>query len=106
MVQFHSWLMDRKIRAVNVSLDIPLGEYWTLATDILRKNELQRRKVSSAGKIYQLLRRDLVEGCVMPPIILAVNEERSSEVRGEIETCMEQTDLMLPGPARINCLVK
>jgi hypothetical protein len=91
MVQFHSWLMDRKIRAVNVSLDIPLGEYWTLASDILRKNELQRRKVPSAGKVYQLLRRDLVEGCVMPPIILAVNEERSGEIRAEIEGCMAQT---------------
>jgi hypothetical protein len=93
MVQFHSWLMDRKIRAVNVSVDIPLGEYWMLSSEILRKNELQRRKVPSAGKIYQLLRRDLVEGCVMPPIILAVNEERSSEVRGEIEASMEQTEL-------------
>jgi hypothetical protein len=94
MVKFHSWLIDRKIRAVNVSLDIPLGEYSDLASDILSRNELQRRKVSSAGKVYELLRRDLLEGCVMPPIILAVSERRSDEIRNDIANCCKaQTEL-------------
>lgn len=74
MLQFNSWLIDRKIRAVNVGVDIPLGEYSELAGALLRKNELQRRRIASAGKVYELLRRDLLQGCVMPPIILAVSE--------------------------------
>jgi hypothetical protein len=26
-MQFHSWLIDRKILAINVSIDMPLGDY-------------------------------------------------------------------------------
>lgn len=81
MLQFNSWLLDRKIRAVNVGIDISLGEYAELAQKLLQKNELQRRKLTSAGKVYDLLRRDLLEGCLMPPIILAVGEWHGEDIR-------------------------
>lgn len=91
-MQFHSWLTDRKIRAINVSIDMPLGDYAALARAIVQKNELQRRKASSVGKVYELLRRDILEGCVMPPIILAVNEAASASINSEIVARMDQRE--------------
>lgn len=79
-MEFRSWLFDKKVQGVNVSADISIGDYWAVARDVVRENELQRARVSSRGKPYQLLQRDLIDGCVMPPIILALKQERSAEV--------------------------
>jgi hypothetical protein len=106
MLKFNSWLLDRKIRAVNVGVDIALGEYSELAQAVLKKNELQRRKVSSGGKVYELLRRDLLEGCVMPPIILAVSEEKGAEIRSDIADCMAQSEITRPIQTRIEAFVR
>jgi hypothetical protein len=79
-MDFHSWLFDKKVHGVNVSVDISVGEYWEVSREIVLENDLQRARVSSRGKPYQLLQRDLIDGCVMPPIILALKQERSSDV--------------------------
>lgn len=85
-MDFHSWLFDKKVSGVNVSLDIPIGEYWAVAQHVLKANDYQRAKVSSRGKPYQLLQRDLIDGCVMPPIILALKQERNSSLSGVLST--------------------
>lgn len=71
---FRSWLVDQKIRGVNVLADFRIGEYVQLAEQIIGKNELQRRRVKTFTRTYELLKRDLLEGCVIPPLILAVTE--------------------------------
>ena len=84
-MDFHSWLFDKKVHGVNVSIDIPIGTYWDVAQHVLKRNEFQRARVSSRGKPYQLLQRDLIDGCVMPPIILALKQERGAQVAPVIE---------------------
>lgn len=71
-MEFVSHLIDRKIMGVNIGVEMTIGEYLGFASDVLAKNEYQRRKVKSAGRTYDLLRKDLLNGCIMPPIILAV----------------------------------
>jgi hypothetical protein len=83
-MEFHSWLFDKKVHGVNVSVDIAISDYWEVAQHVLKKNEFQRARVSSRGKPYQLLQRDLIDGCVMPPIILALKQERGAQVAGAI----------------------
>jgi hypothetical protein len=83
-VEFYSWLFDKKVHGVNVSIDVAISEYWAVAQHVLKKNEFQRAKVSSRGKPYQLLQRDLIDGCVMPPIILALKQERGAQVAAAI----------------------
>jgi len=84
-MNFNSWLFDKKVQGVNVSIDISIGDYWAFAQHVIKKNELQRAKVSSRGKPYQLLQRDLIEGCVMPPIILALSQDKGAVVSSEID---------------------
>jgi len=79
-MDFYSWLFDRKVNGVNVSVDITIGDYWELAQPILRENELQRPRVVAKGKPYQLLQRDLIEGCVMPPIIVALKSNAQTTI--------------------------
>ena len=83
-MRFDSWLIDSRIRAINVAVEFSVGEYWDLAEEILLRNDLQRKQVKSAGKTYELLRRDLLDGCIMPPIILALSEDRSALLGKEV----------------------
>ena len=73
-MQVYTGLIDKKIMGINVSAEMSHKEYLSFARDIITNNDLQRSQVRSEGKPYELLRRDLVEGCVIPPIILAVSE--------------------------------
>ncbi|QNP40508.1 hypothetical protein [Lysobacter solisilvae (ex Woo and Kim 2020)] len=79
-MDFYSWLFDKKVKGVNVSIDISIGDYWQLAQPVLRENELQRPRVAAKGKPYQLLQRDLIEGCVMPPIIVALKRNAQANI--------------------------
>lgn len=58
-----------------------IEEYYPLASAIINKNDLQRKKVNVRGKPYVLLRKDLLNGCIMPPIILAITEEYNSKIK-------------------------
>lgn len=79
-MEFWSWLHDTKVRGINVAVDIDIGSYWDVCRHVIEENEFQRRQVSVKGKPYQLLRRDLIEGCVMPPVILALKQEASARI--------------------------
>lgn len=66
---------DKRISAQNYVIQLTLGEYYNLIKDRLNDNEYQRKRVRNAGSIYDLLKQDLIKGCVMPPIVLAYCEE-------------------------------
>lgn len=51
-------------------LEMSIGEYLSFAFDIIDKNEFQRRKVIKA-KVREILKEDLLRGCLMPSIVLA-----------------------------------
>jgi hypothetical protein len=89
-MQFNSWLVDKKIIGINVSIDMTIEEYMNFSIHILNSNELQRKRVRLKGKVYELLRKDLLQGCVMPPIILAVTEELGEMVQSEISNCVDR----------------
>jgi hypothetical protein len=80
-MKFTSRLVDRKIMGVNLGVELTIGEYLSFAGDILNKNEFQRRRVKTSGKTYDLLGRDLVDGCIIPPIILAVTDAYAIELQ-------------------------
>lgn len=89
-MNFTSKLIDKKIMGVNIGAEISIGEYLSFARDILDKNEFQRRKVKVAGKTYDLLGRDLLHGCVMPPIILAVTDAYADELEVLVARAIKQ----------------
>lgn len=79
-MEIYSGLIDRKIMGVNVSAEMTFREYLAFAGDVIKNNDLQRTPVRSEGKPYELLRRDLMTGCVIPPVILAVSGGGNSEL--------------------------
>ena len=68
-------IYDKRIGAQNHAIQLTLGEYYNLIKDRLNDNEYQRKRVRNAGSIYDLLKQDLIKGCVTPPIVLAYCEE-------------------------------
>ena len=87
-MEFTSRLIDRKIMGVNIGAELSIGDYLSFAPAILDKNEYQRRRVKSGGKTYDLLRKDLIEGCVMPPIILAVTNAYGAPLDALVKQAM------------------
>jgi len=66
---------DNRINADNYMLEMTIGEYFELVQDSLNDNEYQRKRVRNASSVYNLLKRDLIQGCIMPPIVLAYSEQ-------------------------------
>lgn len=65
---------DSRIDADNYSLVMTIGEYYDLVKDSLNDNEYQRKRVRNSSSFYSLLKKDLIQGCIMPPIVLALCE--------------------------------
>lgn len=89
-MDFTSRLIDTKIMGVNIGAELTVGEYLRFAPAILDKNEYQRRRVKSSGKTYDLLRKDLIQGCVMPPIILAVTNAYGGKLDDLVHRAMAE----------------
>ncbi|MDD5545756.1 MAG: hypothetical protein PHO67_01155 [Candidatus Omnitrophica bacterium] len=70
-----SCLEDKRINATNLAFEISIGNYLEIASSILDSNIFQRRRVKSSSTIYALLKDDLKLGCVIPPLVLAFEEE-------------------------------
>ena len=68
------WIYDKKINAYNCSFEMTIEEYYNLVKDCLDDNEYQRKRVRNSGSIYNLLKQDIIKGCVMPPIVLALSQ--------------------------------
>lgn len=66
-------IIDNRISATNLLIKTTLGEYNDLASTILKENPFQRKRVKTAGTVYSLLKSDLREGIVLPPIVLGLS---------------------------------
>lgn len=56
-----------------------LNEYLEFAENIISNNEYQRKRVRSSMSIYSQLKEDLKYGCIIPPIVLAIDSKDMSE---------------------------
>lgn len=65
-------IRDNRINADSYSLNMTIGEYYDLVKDCLNDNEYQRKRVRNSSSIYNLLKQDIIKGCVMPPLVLAL----------------------------------
>jgi hypothetical protein len=75
MIKVVSKIKDKRINAQNVLVEISVGEYIDIAREIILKNEFQRKRVKGSQTVYSLLKRDMREGCTIPPIVVAVRSE-------------------------------
>ena len=74
---------DKKINGWNILLEFPLKEYYEISQKILKKNDLQRRRVKSSSTVYSLLKKDLLEGCIIPSIVLALTKTVDDSIISE-----------------------
>ena len=88
-----SKLHDNRIGAWNVLVEVGLAEYSELVKTNLKKNEFQRKRVSSSKTVYSLLKSDLLAGCVIPPVVLALNSDVGESSESNVEDIDE--DLIL-----------
>lgn len=66
-------IIDKRIGCQNYLIEMTIKEYYDISLNILQNNEYQRRRVKSSSTVYSLLKDDLKQGCVMPPIVLALS---------------------------------
>lgn len=76
-------LYDKRIKALNVLVEMTIEDYYEISQEIIRKNEFQRRRVKSSSTVYSLLKSDLLHGCVIPPIVLALSKFETKDIRKE-----------------------
>lgn len=71
--------VDKRINSTNLYVEITFGEYLSFARDIINNNDLQRKRVRTSKTVYSLLKDDLKQGCIMPPLVLAVVQNDTIE---------------------------
>ena len=69
-----SQVMDQRINCQNLFVEATFGEYLSFAKKIKSNNDLQRKRVRTSKTVYSLLKTDLEKGCIIPPLVLAINE--------------------------------
>ncbi|RFF28551.1 MULTISPECIES: hypothetical protein [unclassified Wenzhouxiangella] len=74
-----STFADERINSTNLLVEMSIDEYTRIASHVLDKNEFQRKRVRSSKTIYSLLKKDLQIGCVIPPLVLALNRDVSAQ---------------------------
>ena len=62
---------DNRIGSSNLYVKMSFGEYLELAPKIISNNKFQRKRVKTSKSVYSLLKKDLQQGCIMPPLVLA-----------------------------------
>lgn len=76
-------IYDKKVRAHNMLFEICMADYLKIANKIIDSNAFQRRRVKSSSTVYSLLKEDLKEGCLIPPIVLALSTNTEDVFKGE-----------------------
>jgi len=103
-VKIASRLKDGRINAVNYLIEISIGDYLDLAKRVVKNNEFQRKRVSSSKTVYSLLKSDILQGCVIPPIVLALTSsdeiELTQENLREVLTDQNENLMILDGLQR------
>ena len=72
-------ILDKKIMSYNILVEMTLIEYYKFIKETIFANEFQRNKVRSSKTIYALLKQDLMAGCIIPPIVLAMDFNLDSD---------------------------
>lgn len=72
------FILDKKINARNYLIEMSLVEYNNISKNILKNNEFQRSRVPSSKSVYRLLIDDIKQGCLMPPLVLALPYDSSN----------------------------
>ena len=67
-----SEIQDHRINSLNLYVETTFREYLSFAPKIITNNDLQRKRVKTSKTVYSLLKTDLQQGCVMPPLVLAI----------------------------------
>lgn len=78
-----SKIFDNRINSCNLYVETTFGEYLSFAKDIIKNNELQRKRVRASKSVYSLLKNDLKSGCVMPPLVLAIAGDKDINLEAE-----------------------
>lgn len=63
---------DRRIHSKNILAECTFKEYLSFARHIKDNNDFQRKRIKTSKTVYSLLKEDLEQGCVIPPIVLAI----------------------------------
>ena len=106
-----SEILDKRIASRNILVEMNYKEYLGIAKQIKNNNELQRKRVTNAKSVYSLLQKDMEIGCIFPPIVLAItNQKDSSEsvTEEELNTTFSSDlneVLILDGLQRTNTLL-
>lgn len=93
-----SQIEDKRINSRNVYIECTYGEYLSFATQITKNNELQRKRVKSSKTVYSLLKEDLKAGCIIPPIVLAIDSidiNSESENKNLLNKIMQSKDKLV-----------
>jgi hypothetical protein len=107
-----SILYDGRIRAHNALFDMSVEEYLTAVAGVLAKNPFQRKRVAASKTVYSLLRKDIEQGCVIPPIVLALANSSveqgnlSEEKAAQLVTENDPELLILDGLQRTYTLIE
>ena len=78
-----SKIFDNRINSCNLYVETTFGEYLSFAKDIIKNNELQRKRVRASKSVYSLLKNDLKRGCVIPPLVLAIAGDKDINLEAE-----------------------
>lgn len=78
-------LYDSRINARNILVEATIEEYRDLVSEVLQKNEFQRKRVRSSKSVYALLKEDLLRECIIPPIVLALTKTIDFDKGGDEE---------------------
>ena len=104
--------VDKRINSTNLYVEIFFGEYLSFARDIINNNDLQRKRVKTSKTVYALLKDDLKQGCIMPPLVLAIAQNDTIdpiaiESEGLLKYINEHTNevLILDGLQRTYTLI-
>jgi hypothetical protein len=88
-MKIKSIIEDKKVSARSVLIEISIRDYLALAKQIYNKNAFQRKKVRSSKSIYSLLKSDMLQGCVIPPVVLAYTMKAGS-LENDLEHAIRQ----------------
>lgn len=90
----YQMIHDNRIDADSYILEMSMGDYYELIKGRLNDNEYQRKRVRNSGSIYELLKQDLIRGCVIPPIVLAFSEKICNDV-DVLDAVMKEKDRLI-----------
>lgn len=89
-MEIKSILEDKKVKAKSLLIEISIGDYLALARKILQSNQFQRRRIRGSKSIYSMLKADILDECVIPPIVLAFTKGGDEIEKNLSDTVLNQ----------------